>query len=141
MNKVLYECNKCRSTFIINKNKDGLNCDKYKGSLIPLGYVDTLKNSVRTMQDKIENADKQYILNKKSKARDLTIKINLDTTELDSKLNRIEKQLERIKSLEDTLKFSEDFNEVKNITINNNADIKDIMKRCVEAVMNMEHLQ
>ncbi|EPY2281797.1 hypothetical protein [Clostridium sporogenes] len=141
MNKVLYECNKCGTTFIINKNKDGLNCDKCKGSLIPLGYVDTLKNSVRTMQDKIENADKQYIPNKKSKVRDLTIKINLDTTELDSKLNRIEKQLERIKSLEDTLKFSEDFNEVKNITINNNADIKDIMKRCVEAVMSMESLQ
>ncbi|EPY2286629.1 non-transporter ABC protein [Clostridium sporogenes] len=141
MNKVLYECNKCGTTFIINKNKDGLNCDKCKGSLIPLGYVDTLKNSVRTMQDKIENADKQYIPNKKSKVRELTIKINLDTTELDSKLNRIEKQLERIKSLEDTLKFSEDFNEVKNITINNNADIKDIMKRCVEAVMSMESLQ
>lgn len=141
MSKILYECSKCGKTFIIDKNKDGLNCDKCKGSLIPLGYVDTLKNSVRIMQDKIENADKQYIPNKKSKVKDLTIKINLDTIEFENKLNRIERQLERIKSLEDTLKFSEDFNEVKNITINNNADIKDIMKRCVEAVMNMEHLQ
>ncbi|NEZ74262.1 hypothetical protein EXM56_02640 [Clostridium botulinum] len=71
----------------------------------------------------------------------ITIKLNLDTTELDDKLNRLEEQLERIKSLEDTLKFSKDFNKVKNITINNNVDIKDIMKRCVEAVMNMEPLQ
>ncbi|ABS35242.1 hypothetical protein FDG46_17260 [Clostridium botulinum] len=71
----------------------------------------------------------------------ITIKLNLDTTELDNKLNRLEDQLERIKSLEDTLKFSKDFNEVKNITINNNADIKDIMKRCVEAAISMESLK
>ncbi|MCW6059770.1 non-transporter ABC protein [Clostridium sporogenes] len=141
MSKVLYECNKCGRTFINNGHRDGLNCDKCKGSLIPLGYVDEFQNSIDAMKDKIENSDKQYMLNKKSKVKDLTIKINLDTTELDSKLNRIEKQLERIKSLEDTLKFSKDFNEVKNITINNNADIKDIMKRCVEAVMSMEPLQ
>ncbi|AKC63176.1 non-transporter ABC protein [Clostridium sporogenes] len=141
MNKVLYECNECGMTFIIDKNKDGLNCDKCKGSLIPLGYVDTLKNSVRIMQDKIENADKQYIPNKKSKVKDLTIKINLDTIEFENKLNRIERRLERIKSLEDTLKLSKDFNEVKNITINNNVDIKDMMKRCVESAMSMELLK
>ncbi|HBJ2609712.1 TPA: hypothetical protein LA750_001665 [Clostridium botulinum] len=77
--------------------------------------------------------------NKKSKG--LTFKLSLDTTEFENELNRLEKQLERIKSLEDTLKFSKDFNEVKNITINNNVDIKDIMKRCLEAVMSMEPLQ
>ncbi|EKS4344837.1 non-transporter ABC protein [Clostridium botulinum] len=140
MSKILYECSKCGKTFINNRNEDRLNCDKCKGSLIPLGYVDELQNGIRKMKDKIENAE-TYILNKKNKAREATIKINLDTIEFENKLNRIEKKLERIKSLEDTLKFSKDFNEVKNITINNNVDIKDIMKRCVEIVMSMEPLQ
>lgn len=140
MSKILYECSKCGKTFINNRNEDGLNCDKCKGSLIPLGYVDELQNGIRKMKDKIENAE-TYILNKKNKAREVTININLDTIEFENKLNRIEKKLERIKSLEDTLKFSKDFNEVKNITINNNVDIKDIMKRCVEIVMSMELLQ
>ncbi|UJA30872.1 non-transporter ABC protein [Clostridium sporogenes] len=140
MSKILYECSKCGKTFINNRNEDRLNCDKCKGSLIPLGYVDELQNGIRKMKDKIENAE-TYILNKKNKAREVTIKINLDTIEFENKLNRIEKKLERMKSLEDTLKFSKDFNEVKNITINNNVDIKDIMKRCVEIVMSMEPLQ
>ncbi|EJP6471371.1 hypothetical protein NHI66_000619 [Clostridium botulinum] len=83
----------------------------------------------------------EHVLNGKDNSKALTLKLKLDTTEFEQKLNRIEKKLERIKSLEDTLEFSKDFNEVKNITINNNVDIKDIMKRCAEAVMSMETLQ
>ncbi|APF26496.1 hypothetical protein NPD5_272 [Clostridium sporogenes] len=141
MSKILYECSKCGKTFINNGNRDGLNCDKCKGSLIPLGCVDELQNSIDTMKDKIENADKQYMLNKKSKVKDLTIKLNLDTTEFENKLDRMEKKLTRIKDLEDMLRFDKSLNEVKNIAINNNVDIKDIMKRCVEAAMSMEPLR
>ncbi len=90
MNKVLYECRKCGKTFINNGNRDGLNCDKCKGSLIPSGYVDELQNGIRKMKDKIENAE-TYIVNKKNKAREVTIKINLDTIEFENKLNRIER--------------------------------------------------
>lgn len=92
-----------------------------------------MKNSVRTMQDKIENADKQYIPNKKSKVRELTIKINLDTTEFEDKLDRIEKKLEKInyleaarrlskialKSAEAALELEKSFNNVKKVVVNN----------------------
>ncbi|AUN19056.1 non-transporter ABC protein [Clostridium botulinum] len=133
MGKILYECKKCGKAFIINGNKDGLNCYKCKGTLMPLGYIDELQNSIGTMKDKIENADKRYMPNKKSKVKDLTIKINLDTTEFEKKLDRIEKKLEEInylevasrlskialKSVETALEFEESLNKVKNIVINN----------------------
>lgn len=70
--------------------------------------------------------------NKKSKG--LIVKLNIDTEEVEDKLNRIEKKLERIKDLKA-------LNEINNLTINNDVDIKNIMKRCVEAVMSMEPLQ
>lgn len=103
---ILYECKRCGKTFISNINQDGSNCDECKGSLKPLGYVDELQNGIRKMKDKIENAE-TYMLNKKNKAREVTIKINLDTTEFENKLDRIEKKLERINSLEVASRLSE----------------------------------
>ncbi|MBY6900395.1 hypothetical protein [Clostridium botulinum] len=58
----------------------------------------------------------------------ITIKLDLDSTEFENKLNRIEKQLTRIKDLKDMLRFDKSLNEVKNITINNNVDIKKLEK-------------
>ncbi len=69
MGKILYECKKCGKAFIINGNKDGLNCYKCKGTLMPLGYIDELQNSIGTMKDKIENADKRYMPNKKKQSK------------------------------------------------------------------------
>ncbi|MHB9949497.1 hypothetical protein CF055_10545 [Clostridium botulinum] len=83
----------------------------------------------------------EHILNGKDNLKALTLKLKLDTTEFKDKLNKTEEQLTRIKDLKDMLGFDKALNEVKNITINNNIDIKDIMKRCVEAVMSMELLQ
>lgn len=108
MNEILYECRECGKTFIFKKAKDGLNCDKCKGSLVPLDYVDVVKNRITRMQDKIANADKQYPLNKGTNTKSLTIKLDLDTTEFEESLNRIEKQLERIKHLKDALEFDKD---------------------------------
>ena len=58
----------------------------------------------------------------------ITIKLDLDSTEFENKLNRIEKQLTRIKDLKDMLRIDKSLNEVKNITINNNVDIKKLEK-------------
>ncbi|MBY6952213.1 hypothetical protein [Clostridium botulinum] len=66
----------------------------------------------------------------------ITIKLNLDTTEFENKLDRIEKKLTRIKDLKDVLRFDKSLNEVKNITINNNVDIKKLEKILKE--MNIE---
>ncbi|HBJ2609711.1 non-transporter ABC protein [Clostridium botulinum] len=137
MSKVLYECNKCGKTFISNRYRDGLNCDKCKGTLMPLGYVDEFQNSINEIKAKIENADKQYMLNRppvpgkqpKKTENIINVKLNLDTTEFESKLNKIEKKLGGINSLdvakrlskaalkgaEATLELEEAFNRVKKI--------------------------
>lgn len=112
MSKVLFECKSCGKTFIHKNGKDGLNCNECKGVLVPLGYVDEMKNMIIKMQSKIEKADSSYEpLSKEAKVKDLTIKISLDTTEVKEKLDRIEKQLERIKFLQDTIRTDEGFNE------------------------------
>lgn len=136
MSKLLYECRKCGKTFISKINQDGSNCDECKGSLKPLGYLDELQKGMRKMKDKIENAE-TYVLNKKNKASEVTIKINLDTTDFENKLDRIEKKLETINRLEmidlkkmkplhikDVLEFEESFNKIKDLVINNHIDMK-----------------
>ncbi|MBY6800130.1 hypothetical protein [Clostridium botulinum] len=70
----------------------------------------------------------EHVLNGKDKSKALTLKLKLDTTEFENELNKIEKQLTRIKDLEDMLRFDKSLNEVKNITINNNVDIKKLEK-------------
>lgn len=103
MNEVLYECRECGKTFIYKKAKDGLNCNECKGSLVPLDYVEVVKNRITRMQDKITKADKEYLLNKGTITKGLTVKLILDTTEFKDKLNRIR-----------------DLDKVKNVIINNN---------------------
>lgn len=76
----------------------------------------------------------ERVLNSKNKSKDLTLKLNLDTTELESKLNKIEEQLTRIKDLKDMLGFDKALNEVKNITINNSIDAKDMIEKVKNAV-------
>lgn len=137
MNEVLYECRECGKTFIFKKAKDGLNCDKCKGSLAPLDYVDVVKNRITRMQDKIAKADKQYPLNKVANTKSLTVKLDLDTTEFEESLNRIEKQLERIKHLKDALKFDKDLDKVKNVTINNNVDMEELAKTLRDIAVSM----
>lgn len=128
MNEVLYECRKCGKTFINKKNEDGLNCDECKGILVPLDYVHAIKNRITRMQDKIAKADKEYLLNKRTNTTGLKVKIDLDTTELEDKLNRIGKQLERIKPITDMPEFDKFLESVKNIKINNNIDMENLAK-------------
>ncbi|WP_461614361.1 non-transporter ABC protein [Clostridium sp. Marseille-QA1073] len=115
MSKVLYECKSCGKTFLYKKDKDGLNCNECKGMLVPLGYVNVIRNQIIKMQSKVESAKLYEPTNKEDKIKRLSVKISLDTTEVEKKLNRIEKQLERIKDLEDMLMFDKELNEVKNI--------------------------
>lgn len=128
MNEVLHECRECGKTFIYKKAEDGLNCDECKGSLVPLDYVDVVKNRITKMQDKIANADKQYPLNKGTNTKSLTVKLNLDTTDFKDTLNRIEKQVDRIIDKITFLKFERDLDKVKNVAINNNIDMESIAK-------------
>ncbi|APQ68132.1 hypothetical protein RSJ8_2896 [Clostridium botulinum] len=74
------------------------------------------------------------VLNGKDKSKALTLKLKLDTTEFENKLNKIEKQLTRIKDLKDMLRFDKALNEVKNITINNSIDMKDMIEKVKKVV-------
>ncbi|BDR82543.1 hypothetical protein [Clostridium tetani] len=66
----------------------------------------------------------------------MTVKLILDTTEFKDKLNRIEKQVDRIIDKITFLKFERDLDKVKNVVINNdssNAKIADkILKKLEE---------
>ncbi|APH24371.1 hypothetical protein [Clostridium botulinum] len=76
----------------------------------------------------------EHILNGKDNSKALTLKLKLDTTELEDKLNKTEEQLTRIKDLKDMLGFDKALNEVKNITINNSIDMKDMIEKVKNAV-------
>ncbi|HDK7182958.1 TPA: hypothetical protein PTV59_002071 [Clostridium botulinum] len=75
-----------------------------------------------------------HVLNGKDNSKTLTLKLKLDTTEFENKLNKIEEQLIRIKNLKDMLGFDKALNEVKNITINNSIDMKDMIEKVKNAV-------
>ncbi|RUT55713.1 hypothetical protein NPD9_1704 [Clostridium botulinum] len=71
----------------------------------------------------------EHVLNGKNKSKDLTLKLNLDTTEFERKLNKIGNKLEELKRLEiirnlnkikpivpkDILEFEESLNRVKEL--------------------------
>lgn len=75
----------------------------------------------------------EHVLNGKDKSKDLTLKVNLDTREFESKLNRIEKKLEKINYLEAArrlskitlesadaaLELEKAFNNIKKVVVNN----------------------
>ncbi|HCL4447457.1 TPA: hypothetical protein N2D04_002518 [Clostridium botulinum] len=75
-----------------------------------------------------------HVLNGKDNSKTLTLKLKLDTTEFENKLNKTEEQLIRIKNLKDMLGFDKALNEVKNITINNSIDMKDMIEKVKNAV-------
>ncbi|MGJ8755378.1 hypothetical protein [Clostridium botulinum] len=75
----------------------------------------------------------EHVLNGKDNSKDLTLKLKLDTTEVEDKLNKIEKKLEGINSLdvakrlsnaalksaEATAELEEAFNNIKKVVVNN----------------------
>lgn len=119
MSGVIHVCKECGETFNYNKTKDGLNCNKCNGILIPLWDIDNHKII-------IEEDNNQDKINKENSTRNFTINCQLDTTEFERNLDRLEKKLKRIKDLEETLKFDKALNEVKNMTININMSDKKI---------------
>lgn len=70
----------------------------------------------------------EHVLQGKSKtngsASVLTVKLNLDTTEFEEKLSRIEKQSKKINPFLTMLEFEKSMNEVKKIATNNNIEGK-----------------
>ncbi|HCL4578784.1 TPA: hypothetical protein N2D80_003508 [Clostridium botulinum] len=76
----------------------------------------------------------EHILNGKDNSKALILKLKLDTREFEDKLNKTEEQLTRIKDLKDMLGFDKALNEVKNITINNSIDMKDMIEKVKKAV-------
>lgn len=66
----------------------------------------------------------EHVLNGKDKSKALTLKLKLDTTEFEDKLNRIENKLTRINNLKDVLRFDRALNKVKKIATNNNVEGK-----------------
>ncbi|MBA4509940.1 hypothetical protein H1057_18140 [Clostridium sporogenes] len=76
----------------------------------------------------------EHVLNGKDNSKALTLKLKLDTTEFENKLDRIEKKLETINRLDlnkmkplhikDVLEFEKSFNKIKDLVINNHIDME-----------------
>ncbi|WP_053818969.1 hypothetical protein [Clostridium sporogenes] len=85
--KILYECQQCGKTFVL-RHGDGLNCNKCRGYLKPLGYADELKKEAREMLDKIKNAEPY-----KKMSKDIKVRINVDADKAMEEIREVAKDI------------------------------------------------